>query len=115
MPLRMWCSALIGCLLCPIAASRAQVDYATAALEGAVLDPQGIADRRPADIKTLSQILFTEPLVGNQIAFSHPFEDLEDDPVSQCAINGFGRKTRRFVELSKKHISRQYTISPARN
>jgi hypothetical protein len=74
-----------------------------------------IADRRPADIKTLSQILFTEPLVGNQIAFSHPFEDLEDDPVSQCAINGFGRKTRRFVELSKKHISRQYTISPARN
>jgi hypothetical protein len=39
--LRMRCSALIGCLLCPIAASRAQVDYATATLGGAVLDPQG--------------------------------------------------------------------------
>ena len=58
---------------------------------------KSVPDGRPAHIKSLRQVLFAQSLVGNQVPSSHPFEDLENDPVSQCTINRFGRKSRRFV------------------
>ena len=64
----------------------------------------------PAHLKSLGQILFTEPLVGYEFPFSHSDQHLQDDPVSQRTIDRFRRKTGRVVEETHQHDSRQYTL-----
>ena len=71
---------------------------------------KSIPNRRPAHLETLSQILFAEPLVRNKLAFSNGVQNLEDNPVSQRAIDRLRGKARCFVQQIQKHISRQYTI-----
>jgi hypothetical protein len=71
---------------------------------------QSIPHGCPAHIKALGQILFTEPLIGHELPFSHPVQHLEHDPVSQCAIDRFRGKAGRFVEETHDHDGRQYTI-----
>ena len=76
---------------------------------------KSITHGRPAHLEALRQILFTEPLVGNELPFSNAVKNLEDDPVSQCTNSRLRRNSGRFVEQIQYHDSRQYTISRARN
>ena len=63
----------------------------------------------PANVKTLCQILFTEPLVRQKLPVADSSQNFQNYPVGKCPINRHRRKVRRIGKFAQVHIGRQYT------
>lgn len=48
-----------------------------------------IPNRRSADLKSMREIFFAEPLVGDEFAPSHSIKDFENNPVGEARYTGF--------------------------
>ncbi len=59
---------------------------------------QRVTDRRPAHIESTCKFFFTETLVGDEFALFRSVKDFENDPIGEGTIDGFGGKSRSFVE-----------------
>jgi len=59
---------------------------------------KSIADRCAAYLESASEVFFTQALVGDEFARFYSIENLENNPIGECTIDGFRRKSRGFVE-----------------
>jgi hypothetical protein len=69
----------------------------------------------PANVKTLSQILFTEPLVRQKLPVVDSSQNSQNHPVSMCPINRHRRKIRHIGKFAQVHTGTQYTIETEQN